>query len=270
AEAGAALVHVHARNPVTGQPDQSPEAFEPFLKVIKQRSDCVINITTGGALTMGVEERLGPCAHFKPEVASLNMGSMNFGLYPMLARFKEFEHDWERPYLEGSKDRIFKNTFQDIENILTTCAENNTRFEIECYDIGHLYTLAHFVDRGLVKPPFFVQSVFGILGGIGPHPEDVVHMKRTADRLFGDQYHWSVLGAGRHQLPIAAMSVAMGANLRVGLEDSLWLGPGQLAKSNADQVRAARMIIEGLGLDVATPADAREMLQLKGADKVNF
>ncbi|MET3892585.1 uncharacterized protein (DUF849 family) [Bosea sp. OAE506] len=270
AEAGAALVHVHARNPVTGQPDQSPEAFEPFLKVIKQRSDCVINITTGGAPTMGVEERLGPCAHFKPEVASLNMGSMNFGLYPMLARFKDFKHDWERPYLEGSKDRIFKNTFQDIENILTTCAENNTRFEIECYDIGHLYTLAHFVDRGLVKPPFFVQSVFGILGGIGPHPEDVVHMKRTADRLFGDQYHWSVLGAGRHQLPIAAMSVAMGANLRVGLEDSLWLGPGQFAKSNADQVRAARMIIEGLGLDVATPADAREMLQLKGADKVNF
>ncbi|PTM43350.1 3-keto-5-aminohexanoate cleavage protein [Bosea sp. 124] len=270
AEAGAALVHVHARNPKTGQPDQSPEAFEPFLKVIKQRSNCVINITTGGAPTMGVEERLGPCAHFKPEVASLNMGSMNFGLYPMLARFKDFKHDWERPYLEGSKDRIFKNTFQDIENILTTCAENNTRFEIECYDIGHLYTLAHFVDRGLVKPPFFVQSVFGILGGIGPHPEDVIHMKRTADRLFGDQYQWSVLGAGRHQLPIAAMAVSMGGNLRVGLEDSLWLGPGQFAKSNADQVKAARMIIEGLGLEVATPDDAREVLQLKGADKVNF
>jgi uncharacterized protein (DUF849 family) len=270
AEAGAALVHVHARNPVTGQPDQSPEAFEPFLKVIKQRSNCVINITTGGAPTMGVEERLGPCAHFKPEVASLNMGSMNFGLYPMLARFKDFKHEWERPYLEGSKDRIFKNTFQDIENILTTCAENNTRFEIECYDIGHLYTLAHFVDRGLVKPPFFVQSVFGILGGIGPHPEDVIHMKRTADRLFGDAYQWSVLGAGRHQLPIAAMAVSMGGNLRVGLEDSLWLGPGQFAKSNADQVKAARMIIEGLGLEVATPDDAREVLQLKGADKVNF
>ncbi|AMJ62603.1 3-keto-5-aminohexanoate cleavage protein [Bosea sp. PAMC 26642] len=270
AEAGAALVHVHARNPVTGQPDQSPEAFEPFLKVIKQRSDCVINITTGGAPTMGIEERLGPCAHFKPEVASLNMGSMNFGLYPMLARFKDFKHEWERPYLEGSKDRIFKNTFQDIENILTTCAENGTRFEIECYDIGHLYTLAHFVDRGLVKPPFFVQSVFGILGGIGPHPEDVIHMKRTADRLFGEDYHWSVLGAGRHQLPIAAMAVSMGGNLRVGLEDSLWLGPGQFAKSNADQVRAARMIIEGLGLDIATPADAREILQLKGADKVAF
>lgn len=270
AEAGAALVHVHARNPKTGQPDQSPDAFEPFLKVIKQRSNCVINITTGGAPTMGVEERLGPCAHFKPEVASLNMGSMNFGLYPMLARFKDFKHEWERPYLEGSKDRIFKNTFQDIENILTTCAENNTRFEIECYDIGHLYTLAHFVDRGLVKPPFFVQSVFGILGGIGPHPEDVIHMKRTADRLFGDAYHWSVLGAGRHQLPIAAMAVSMGGNLRVGLEDSLWLGPGQFAKSNADQVKAARMIIEGLGLEVATPDDAREALQLKGADKVNF
>ncbi|MBN9437421.1 3-keto-5-aminohexanoate cleavage protein [Bosea sp. (in: a-proteobacteria)] len=270
AEAGAALVHVHARNPKTGQPDQSPEAFEPFLKVIKQRSNCVINITTGGAPTMLVEERLKPCAHFKPEVASLNMGSMNFGLYPMLNRFKEFKHDWERPYLEGSNDRVFKNTFKDIANILTTCAENGTRFEIECYDIGHLYTLAHFVDRGLVKPPFFVQSVFGLLGGIGPHPEDVMHMKRTADRLFGDDYHWSVLGAGRHQLPIAAMAVAMGGNLRVGLEDSLWLGPGQLAKSNADQVRAARQIVEGLGLEIATPDDAREQLQLKGADKVNF
>lgn len=270
AEAGAALVHVHARNPKTGQPDQSPEAFEPFLKVIKQRSNCVINITTGGAPTMLVEERLKPCAHFKPEVASLNMGSMNFGLYPMLNRFKEFKHDWERPYLEGSNDRVFKNTFKDIENILTTCAENGTRFEIECYDIGHLYTLAHFVDRGLVKPPFFVQSVFGLLGGIGPHPEDVAHMKRTADRLFGDDYHWSVLGAGRHQLPIAAMAVAMGGNLRVGLEDSLWLGPGQLAKSNADQVKAARKIIEGLGLEIATPDDAREQLQLKGADKVAF
>ena len=270
AEAGAALVHVHARNPKTGQPDQSPEAFEPFLKVIKQRSNCVLNITTGGAPTMSVAERLGPCAHFKPEVASLNMGSMNFGLYPMLARFKEFQHDWERPYLEGSKDRIFRNTFQDIENILTTCAENNTRFEIECYDIGHLYTLAHFVDRGLVKPPFFVQSVFGILGGIGPHPEDVMHMKRTADRLFGKDYQWSVLGAGRNQLPIAAMAVSMGGNLRVGLEDSLWMGPGKLAKTNAEQVRAARMIIEGLGLEIATPDDAREMLKLKGADQVNF
>jgi uncharacterized protein (DUF849 family) len=188
----------------------------------------------------------------------------------MLNRFREFKHDWERPYLEGSRDRIFRNTFADIENILTTCAENGTRFEVECYDIGHLYTLAHFVDRGLIRPPFFVQSVFGILGGIGPHPEDVMHMKRTADRLFGDAYHWSVLGAGRHQLPIAAMAVAMGGNLRVGLEDSLWIGPGQLARSNADQVRLARQIVEGLGLSVATPDDARTTLELKGGDRTGF
>jgi uncharacterized protein (DUF849 family) len=270
AEAGAALVHVHARNPVDGRPDQSPEAFEPILRVIKQRTDAVINITTGGAPTMLIEERLKPCAHFKPEVASLNMGSMNFGLYPMLNRFKEFKHEWERPYLEGSNDRIFKNTFKDIENILTTCAENGTRFEIECYDIGHLYTLAHFVDRGLVKPPFFVQSVFGLLGGIGAHPEDVTHMKRTADRLFGDDLRWSVLGAGRNQLPVAAMAAAMGGNVRVGLEDSLWISAGKLAESNADQVRKARQIIEGLGLEIATPAEARAILELKGSDRVNF
>jgi uncharacterized protein (DUF849 family) len=198
------------------------------------------------------------------------MGSMNFGLYPMLNRFKEFKHDWERPYLEGSNDRIFRNTFADIEYILRTCADNGTRFEIECYDIGHLYTLSHFVERGLVKPPFFVQSVFGLLGGIGPHPEDVMHMKRTADRLFGKDYRWSVLGAGRNQLPIAAMAAAMGGNVRVGLEDSLWLKAGTLAKSNAEQVRAVRQIIEGLGLDIATPDEAREILALKGADKVNF
>jgi uncharacterized protein (DUF849 family) len=270
AEAGAALVHVHARNPVDGRPDQSPEAFEPFLKVIKQRTKAVINITTGGSPTMGIEERLRPCTHFKPEVASLNMGSMNFGLYPMLNRFKDFKHDWERPYLANSDDRIFKNTFKDIEGILTRCAENGTRFEIECYDIGHLYTLAHFADRGLVKAPFFVQSVFGILGGIGPHPEDVSHMKRTADRLFGKDYHWSVLGAGRNQLAIAAQAVSMGGNLRVGLEDSLWIGAGRLAESNAQQVRAARAIVENMGLEIATPDEAREMLQLKGADKVNF
>jgi uncharacterized protein (DUF849 family) len=270
AEAGAAIVHLHARKPADGFPDQSPEAFAPFLQVIKQRSNCVVNITTGGAPTMSIEERVRPAATFKPEVASLNMGSMNFGLFPMLARFKEFKHDWERPYLEGSRERIFKNTFADIEYILTTCAENGTRFEIECYDIGHLYTLAHFVDRGVVKPPLFVQSVFGILGGIGPHPEDVAHMKRTADRLFGDQYHWSVLGAGRNQLPIAAMAASMGGNVRVGLEDSLWIGAGKLAESNAQQVVKARQIIEGLGLDIAAPDEAREILQLKGGDRVNF
>jgi 3,5-dioxohexanoate:acetyl-CoA acetone transferase len=270
AEAGAAIVHLHARNPATGQPDQSPEAFSPFLQVIKQRSNCVINITTGGAPTMLVQERVGPAAHFKPEVASLNMGTMNFGLYPMLNRFKEFKHDWERPYLEGSRDRIFRNTFADIEYILTTCSENGTRFEIECYDIGHLYTLSHFADRGVIKPPFFVQSVFGLLGGIGPHPEDVLHMKRTADRLFGDQYRWSVLGAGRNQMAIAAQAAAMGGNVRVGLEDSLWIGPGKLAESNAIQVKAARQIIEGLGLEIASPDEAREILELKGGDRVGF
>ncbi len=269
-EAGAAIVHLHAHDPVDGRPDQRPEAFAPFLQRIKRSCDVVINITTGGAPTMSVEERLKPCAHFKPEVASLNMGSMNFGLFPMLGRFKQFKFDWERPYLEGSDERIFKNTFRDIANILNTCAGNNTRFEIECYDIGHLYTLRHFADRGLVKPPFFIQSVFGILGGIGPHAEDVAHMRRTADRLFGDQYLWSVLGAGRNQLPIATQSVALGGNVRVGLEDSLWIGAGRLAESNAQQVRAARQIIEGLGLELATPDEARAMLGLKGSDKVNF
>jgi len=270
AEAGAAIVHLHARNPVDGRPDQSPEAFRPFLQVIKQRSDCVVNITTGGAPTMAIEERVRPAATFKPEVASLNMGSMNFGLYPMLARQKEFKFDWEQPYLENSRERIFKNTFADIEYILATCAENGTRFEIECYDIGHLYTLSHFAERGLVKPPFFVQSVFGILGGIGPHPEDVAHMKRTADRLFGADYRWSVLGAGRNQMAIAAMAAAMGGNVRVGLEDSLWIGKGQLAKTNAEQVAKARQIIEGLGFEVATPDEARAILALKGGDQVGF
>ncbi len=271
AEAGAAIVHLHARNPQDGRPDQSPEAFEPFLKIIKQRTSAVVNITTGGAATMSIEERMRPAAMFKPEVASLNMGSMNFGLYPVLARYKSFKHDWEKQYLEGSRDRIFQNTFADIEYILTTCAENGTRFEIECYDIGHLYTLAHFADRGVVKPPFFVQSVFGILGGIGPHSEDVMHMRRTADRLFGrDNYHWSVLGAGRNQMPIAAMAAAMGGNVRVGLEDSLWLGPGKLAESNAAQVRQVRQLLEGLGLTIATPEEARKILSLKGADKVAF
>lgn len=270
AEAGAAIVHLHARNPVTGQPDQSPEAFQKFLPVIKQRTDAVLNITTGGSPTMTVEERLRPVTEFAPEVASLNMGSMNFGLYPMLGRFTEFRHDWERPYLEGSRDRVFKNTFADIETILRACAEGGTRFEIECYDIGHLYVCAHFVDRGLIKPPFFIQSVFGILGGIGGHPEDVIHMKRTADRLFGDAYHWSVLGAGRGQMSIAMQSVVMGGNLRVGLEDSLWSGPGRLAQSNAEQVRIARQMVETLGFDIASPADARQMLALKGPDRVGF
>lgn len=270
AEAGAAIVHLHARDPKTGRPDQTPEAFKPFLQVIKQRSDCVVNLTTGGAPWMTVEERVKPAATLSPEVASLNMGSMNFGLFPMLNRFKSFAHDWERQHLENSRDLVFKNTFADIELVLQTCAENDTRFEFECYDISHLYNLAHFLDRGLVRPPLFVQSVFGILGGIGPHPEDIQHMRRTADRLFGSDYRWSVLGAGRNQLAIAAIAAAMGANVRVGLEDSLWLGKGRLAPSNAAQVRAVRQIIEGLGREVATADEARAMLELKGRHAVAF
>lgn len=268
--AGASIVHLHARNPETGQPDQTPEAYEPFLRVIKQRSDVVINITTGGAPTMLIEERLRPASVFKPEVASLNMGSMNFGIYPILEKLKDFKHDWEHDYIEGSRDRVFRNTFADIEGILTTCADNDTRFEIECYDIGHVYTLEHFVRRGYVKPPFFVQSVFGILGGIGAHSEDVLHMRRTADRLFGEDYRWSVLGAGRHQMPIAMQSILLGGHLRVGLEDSLYAGRGRLAKSNAEQVTLARELVEHLGFEVATPDEAREILNLKGGDKVDF
>ncbi|MBP2291484.1 3-keto-5-aminohexanoate cleavage protein [Azospirillum rugosum] len=269
-EAGAAIVHLHARDPQNGQPTQDPALFGQFLPRIKQATKAVVNITTGGSAAMTVEERLRPATHFKPEVASLNMGSMNFGLYPMLDRFTEFRHDWEQPYLEGSRDRVFKNTFADIEYILKTCSGNGTRFEFECYDISHLYTLAHFLDRKLVTPPLFVQSVFGILGGIGPHPEDVLHMKRTADRLFGDQYVWSVLGAGRNQMPIAAQALALGGNARVGLEDNLWAGPGRLATSNAEQVTILRKLIEGLALEVATPEEARAMLDLKGGDAVSF
>ena len=270
AEAGAAIVHLHARDPDTGRPDQSPEAFGRFLSRIKQRTGAVVNLTTGGAPYMTVQERVQPAATFKPEVASLNMGSMNFGLFPMLDRFKEFRHAWERQHLENSRDLIFRNTFQDIEFVLRTLGDAGTRFEFECYDVGHLYNLHHFLQRGLVQPPLFVQTVFGILGGIGPHPEDVMHMKRTADRLFGGEYRWSVLGAGRNQLPIAAMAAAIGGNVRVGLEDSLWIGPGQLAGSSAQQVHAVRQIIEGLGLGIATPDEAREILSLKGADRVNF
>jgi uncharacterized protein (DUF849 family) len=270
AKAGAAIVHLHARVATDGRPTQDPAVFKQFLPKIKAASDVVINLTTGGAPTMTIEERLQPALQLKPEVASLNMGSMNFGLYEMLGRYKDFKYDWEKPYLAGSDERIFKNTFRDIAHILTSCSENDTRFEIECYDIGHLYTAAHFLDRRLIKPPLLIQSVFGIRGGIGPHPEDVMHMKRTADRLFGDQYYWSVLGAGRNQMFIAAMSAVMGGNVRVGLEDSLWLGRGQLAKTNAEQVAKARRLIEEVGLQVATPDDARQMLKLKGARNVAF
>ncbi len=271
AEAGAAIVHLHARNPQDGRPDQTPEAFAPFLKVIKQRSNVVVNITTGGAPTMTVEERVRAGRDLQAGGRLAQHGHDEFRALP------------DDPALQGQVQTrlggavsrrlaqgMFKNTFADIEYILTTCADNDTRFEIECYDIGHLYTLRHFLDRGLVKPPLFVQSVFGILGGIGPHPEDVIMMKRTADRLLGDNYHWSVLGAGANQMRVAAMAAAMGGNVRVGMEDSLWIGAGKLAESNAQQVTKVRKILEGLGLEIASPDEAREILSLKGGDKVAF
>ncbi|MYU22002.1 3-keto-5-aminohexanoate cleavage protein [Streptomyces sp. SID8352] len=270
AEAGAAIVHLHARDPEQGQPSQDPKLYEPFLTRIGKESDVVVNITTGGNPLMTLEERLAPVATFQPELASLNMGSINFAMYPMLQRFTEFKYDWERPYLESSKDFVFRNTFGDIERILEKGAASGTRFEHECYDIAHIYSLAHFMQRDLISGPLLVQSVFGILGGIGVHPEDVTHMRRTADRLLGDEYQWSVLGGGRHQIPIATMALAMGSHVRVGLEDSLWLGPGELANSSAAQVTKIRAIIEELGMEVATPDEARAILQLKGRDKVAF
>jgi uncharacterized protein (DUF849 family) len=270
AEAGAAIVHLHARDPKDGRPDQSPEAFEPFLKVIKQSSNVVVNLTTGGSPYMPVEERIRPAEKWKPEVASLNMGSMNFGLFPMLKRYKDFKYDWEQPMLEGSHDLVFRNSFKDIRYALETLNETGARYEFECYDTSHLHNLHYFWQEGLVKGPLFIQTCFGLLGGIGSHPDEVMHMKRTADRLFGDQYRWSVLAAGSAQMKVAAMAAAMGGHVRVGLEDSLWLDKGNLAKTNAEQVVRVRQIIEGLGLEVASPDEAREILALKGGDKVGF
>jgi len=269
-EAGAAIVHLHARNPQDGRPVQTPGAFKEFVSDIKKRSNAIINITTGGAPSMTVEERFQPALELKPEVASLNMGSMNFGLFPMLGRYKDFQHSWEKPFLEGTKDLVFKNTFADIEHVLRKGNENGTRFEFECYDTAHLYNLAHFLDRKLATPPLFVQTVFGILGGIGSHPDDVAHLKRTADRLFGKDFIWSVLGAGKSQMAIASTSAAQGGHVRVGLEDSLWLGPGKLAENNADQVGCIRSILESMGLSIASPDEARILLKLKGANQVNF
>src|SRR3954454_22713207 len=271
AEAGAAILHLHARDPKDGRPTPDPEIFMQFLPRIKQASNAVVNITTGGGHGMTLEERLAAPLRAKPEMCSLNMGSMNFGLYPMLNRYKEFKHEWERAALENSRDFIFRNTFKDIEYILKNLGEaHGTRFEFECYDVGHLYTLAHFLDRKLVTPPLFVQTIFGILGGIGADTENVSHMKAIADKLFGDQYCWSVLAAGRHQMPLITMGAIMGSSVRVGLEDSLYLGKGQLAKSNAEQVRRIRAILENLSLEIATPTEAREALALKGGDRVAF
>lgn len=271
AKAGAAILHLHARDPEDGSPTPSPEVFEQFLPEIASATDAVLNITTGGGHNMTVQERLAAPLRFKPEMCSLNMGSMNFGLFPILSKYPNWQHDWEPRYLENSRDFIFRNTFKDIEYILKHLGEDcGTRFEFECYDIGHLYTLAHFLERGLVKPPLFVQSIFGILGGIGATPADVMHMRATADRLFGSDYQWSILAAGRHQMSLCTMGAILGGNVRVGLEDSLYISKGELARTNADQVAKIRRILADLSIDVATPAEARAMLDLKGASQTSI
>ncbi len=271
AEAGAAILHLHARDPHDGRPTPDPDVFMQFLPRIRQATDAVINISTGGSSAMTLEQRLAAPTLAQPEMCSLNMGSMNFGLFPLVDRYPDWKFDWEPRLLENTRDTIFKNTFKDIEQILSQLGDGfGTRFEFECYDVGHLYTLAHFRDRGLVKPPFFIQFVLGVLGGVGGDPENLGHMKLIADKLFGRDYAFSVLGAGRYQMPLITMGATMGGNVRVGLEDSLMLGPGELATSNADQVRRIRTILEALSLDIATPAEAREMLGLKGGDRVAF
>ncbi|ALG72638.1 3-keto-5-aminohexanoate cleavage protein [Azospirillum thiophilum] len=271
AEAGAAILHLHARDPRTGQPTPDPSVFMQFLPRLKQSTDAVLNITTGGSLNMTVQERLAAPLLAKPEMCSLNMGSMNFGIFPLADRYKDWKHDWEEPYLRSTDDFIFRNTFRDIAYILEHLGEGcGTRFEFECYDVGHLYNLAHFLDRGLVKTPLFIQTIFGILGGIGAEERNLVFMRETADRLFGKDYEWSVLAAGRHQIPFTTMAAVMGGNVRVGLEDSLYLAKGRLARNSAEQVAKIRRILEELSLEVATPEEARAMLDLKGADQVAF
>ena len=271
AEAGAAIVHLHARDPETGRPTPDPDVFMRFLPKIKATSDVVVNITTGGGHGMSLEERTAGARRARPEMCSLNMGSMNFGLFPLLDKYKQFQHPWEPQYLELTRDFIFKNTFKDLEWVLQEVGEvGGARFEFECYDVGHLYNLAHLLDRGLVRPPLFVQLIFGILGGIGASPDNLLHMKRTADHLFGEAYRFSVLAAGRHQMPLGTMGAILGGNVRVGLEDSIYLKKGQLATSNAEQVRLIRSVLESLSLEVASPAEARSMLALKGADRVDF
>ena len=271
-EAGASIIHLHARHPETGKPDPRPELFSRFLPVIKQASDAVINVSTGGGLGMSMDERLLAATSASPEMASLNMGSMNFGIFPMLQKYTEFQFDWERPFLEMKEDFIFTNTFKTIRYAIEKLGgDHGTKFEFECYDLGHLYNVKWFVDQSIIKPPFFIQMVFGILGGVGADPDHLVHMHNTADKLFGpENYEWSVLAAGRHQMPFATQSAMRGGNLRVGLEDSLFIGKGELATSNAEQVTRIRSIIENLGLTVATPAEARARLTLKGGDNVGF
>lgn len=271
AKAGAAILHLHARDPKDGRPSADPDIFAEILAPIKAATDAVINITSGGSTKMTMAERLAPPLRFKPEMASLNMGSMNFSIHPVASKIKDWKYDWELAYVEGTEDTIFRNTFRDIRYILKELGEGcGTKFEFECYDVGHLYNLAHFVDAGLVKPPFFIQTIFGILGGIGPDTQNVTFMRETANRLFGNDYHWSVLGAGRHQMPLLTHAAVMGANVRVGLEDSIYLSRGKIAESNAAQVKKIRLLLEELGLEIATPTEARTMLALKGNDKVSF
>jgi 3,5-dioxohexanoate:acetyl-CoA acetone transferase len=271
AEAGAAILHLHARDPQTGKPTPDPAVFMQFLPRIKQATDAVINVTTGGGLNMTVEDRLAAPLVAKPEMCSLNMGSMNFAIHGLADKHSSWKFDWEEPYLRGTDDFIFRNTFRDISRILKLLGEDHgTKFEHECYDVGHLYNLAYFVDKGLVKPPFFVQMIFGILGGIGPDLDNLLFMKRTADKLFGNDYNWSVLAAGRHQMPFATQSALLGGSVRVGLEDSLFIGRGKLASNNAEQVAKIRTILTELGQEIATPAEARAMLGLKGGDLVGF
>ena len=270
AEAGAAILHLHARNPEDGRPSPNPDDFS-YLPEIAASTDAVINITTGGAPNMTVQDRLRAAKRVQPEMCSLNMGSMNFGLYPMLRKHQEWKHRWEPEYLEGSRDFIFRNTFKDIEHILKEMGDGcGTRFEFECYDVGHIYTLAHFLERGLVKAPLFVQFIFGILGGIGPEPENLLFMRQTAQRLLGNTFEWSVLGAGRHQMSLGTLSASLGGHVRVGLEDNLYIAKGQLAASNAEQVRAMRSVLQSLSLEIARPEDVRQMLQLKGKKEVSF
>ncbi len=271
AEAGAAILHLHARDPVDGRPAFDPAVYRQFLPRIHAATDAVINVTTGGAVTMTLDQRLAGALDISAEMASCNMGSMNFAFFPVLEKMQEFRHAWERDYIEGTRRGIFRNTFADIEEVFERLGRaHGTRFEFECYDVGHLYNLRHFVDRGLVTGPIFLQFVLGVLGGIGADPENLVHMKRIADKLFGSQYQWSVLGAGRHQMPLVTQAALMGGNVRVGLEDSLTIGPGRLATSNAEQVRLIRGLLESLGLEIATPAEARQMLGLKGREHVRL
>ena len=271
AEAGAAINHLHARNPEDGSPTPDPKVFMQFLPRIKQNTDAVINITTGGSLGMSMDDRLAAPKLTRPELCSLNMGSMNFALFHVAEKFDSWKYPWEKAYFEKTKEIIVSNTFAQIERVIRELGHaHGTRFECECYDVGHLYALAHFLDSKLLEPPLFVQTIFGIMGGIGAHPEDLAHMRRTADRLFGTDYQWSILAAGRHQMTLATIGAAQGANVRVGLEDSIYLGKGQLAKSNAEQVRKIREIIENLSLEIATPEEARKMLKLKGGDQVGF